>query len=194
MPFLRITIKTYDMRKGETKYIPIIGNKYGQWTIISTEIKKNSPHRNIYWKVKCKCGKESWRSAEYLVNGRTNSCKSCAKSPFTENSFLLNYTNRIKERAKKKNLEYNLTDDYLLDLLRIQNYKCALSNISINLSREWRKKQQTASLDRIDNLLGYVKNNVQWVHKDINFMKSTYPQDYFIDLCKKVVENYSKCG
>jgi len=45
---------------------------------------------------------------------------------------------------------------------------------------------KTASLDRIDNEKGYVEGNVQWVHKDINNMKHTYPNDYFVNLCQQV--------
>lgn len=34
---------------------------------------------------------------------------------------------------------------------------------------------------------GYVDGNVQWVHKDVNFMKSDLEQSRFIDLCAKIV-------
>lgn len=34
---------------------------------------------------------------------------------------------------------------------------------------------------------GYVKGNVQWVHKDINLMKNALDQEYFVNLCTKVV-------
>ena len=35
---------------------------------------------------------------------------------------------------------------------------------------------------------GYLKGNVQLVHKDINFMKQQFDQDYFINMCKAVAE------
>ena len=44
----------------------------------------------------------------------------------------------------------------------------------------------TASLDRIDSKKGYIKGNLQWVHKDLNIMKNSYPNQYFIEMCKKV--------
>ena len=46
----------------------------------------------------------------------------------------------------------------------------------------------TASLDRIDNTKGYTQDNVQWVHKDINRIKSDLSQEYFLTLCKTVVD------
>ena len=35
---------------------------------------------------------------------------------------------------------------------------------------------------------GYIKGNVQWVHKDINYMKSNFEQPYFIDVCKMIAK------
>lgn len=60
---------------------------------------------------------------------------------------------------------------------------CALSGIPIQL-RPF--KQLTASLDRINSSLGYTKNNVQWVHKHINLMKSKLDDATFILLCNVI--------
>jgi hypothetical protein len=46
----------------------------------------------------------------------------------------------------------------------------------------------TASLDRINNNLGYVIDNVQWTHKAINQMKSDRTQEEFLNLCCLVAE------
>ena len=58
----------------------------------------------------------------------------------------------------------------------------------INLDRKG--KNQTASLDRIDSSKGYTKNNVQWLHKDINIMKRDFPEEKFLFLCKQIVKNH----
>jgi hypothetical protein len=47
---------------------------------------------------------------------------------------------------------------------------------------------QTASLDRIDNNKGYTKDNIQWLHKNINLMKHCFDQKYFIELCNLISE------
>jgi len=47
----------------------------------------------------------------------------------------------------------------------------------------------TASVDRIDSSIGYVMGNIQWVHKDINKMKSDFSQELFIAWCGLVASH-----
>ena len=42
------------------------------------------------------------------------------------------------------------------------------------------------SIDRINNNLGYIKGNIQCVHRTINYMKGTNNQDDFIKLCESI--------
>ena len=35
----------------------------------------------------------------------------------------------------------------------------------------------------------YIKGNVQWLHKHVNIMKNSFPQEMFIYLCNKITEN-----
>lgn len=68
--------------------------------------------------------------------------------------------------------------------------KCALSGINLILGHEKDGKTIcTASLDRIDNNMGYVNGNVQWVHKDINFMKQDLTQLEFLNYCRLIAAN-----
>ena len=45
------------------------------------------------------------------------------------------------------------------------------------------KRIGNASLDRIDSSKGYVKDNIQWVHKDVQIMKNKFSEDYFKQIC-----------
>lgn len=49
--------------------------------------------------------------------------------------------------------------------------------------------ETTASLDRIDSLKPYNIDNIQWVHKIVNFMKYNLSEDDFLFYCEKIVEN-----
>ena len=168
----------------------IKGNIYGQWTVISNELKRYT-NRAIYYNVVCNCGRKGWRSASLLENGRTKACKSCCKTANNENTFIISYLNKVKRRSKISNFEFDIDAKYIENLLIVQNRKCALSGLDIYLRPNYIRNEQTASLDRIDNTKGYIKGNVQWLHKDINNMKHTFNEEYFIKLCKFVT---SKCG
>lgn len=94
--------------------------------------------------------------------------------------------------AGKRGIEVSITDDELYQIFLNQNGKCALSSvdISLTLSRTKNKTAEiTASPDRIDSSKGYHVGNVQWIHKDINFMKSNMPEDEFIHWCELIYLN-----
>ncbi len=93
---------------------------------------------------------------------------------------------RLKRVAKLRNIKFTITDKEMWKLLTNQERKCALSGLSIVFKNA---RHKTASLDRIDSKKGYTIDNVQWVHKDINRMKSSLKQNYFIKLCKLIYEN-----
>lgn len=108
---------------------------------------------------------------------------------------------RFKNSAHKRSIKWkeDVTVEYLWQLFENQNRKCALSGIEITLSKGNNIPLQTnnrnldysgwtASLDRIDSSKVYEKGNLQWVHRNINIMKNSYSQEYFIELCKKITE------
>ena len=56
--------------------------------------------------------------------------------------------------------------------------KCKISGIDLIMTPKG--NHQTASLDRIDSSKGYTEDNIQWVHKDINWMKNSFKEDVFL--------------
>lgn len=91
---------------------------------------------------------------------------------------------KCKSSAMLRKLDWDLSEEYLWQIYLSQDKKCALSGKEIG----WAKEGQvhTASIDRIDSAVGYIAGNVQLVHKDINFMKQQYSQEYFVEMCKLV--------
>jgi hypothetical protein len=77
-----------------------------------------------------------------------------------------------------------------VNLYEKQNRKCALSGVEIKLVSNILKnpKNNTASIDRINNNKDYTTNNVRWVHKDLNYMKQDFSDEEFIEYCRKVAE------
>lgn len=102
---------------------------------------------------------------------------------------LSDFVSLIKS-AKERQLDFDLTPDYLYKLYIQQNKKCAITGIDIVL--DYSKSngsyiEKTASLDRIDSSKGYITNNVQWVHKRINFMKGDMMLEELITWSKLII-------
>lgn len=143
-------------------------------------------------KVQCKCG------YTYLINRGTlneiNKCRTCylqtskvgsEHGSYKGTEFVSQtYYSSIKNSSNKRKIECSITIDYINNLLIEQNHKCKLSGLPIKIGNA--RSETTASLDRINSDLGYIENNVQWVHKDINKMKLDLDQKEFLDLCELI--------
>ena len=89
--------------------------------------------------------------------------------------------------AKIRNLELSITPDDIYKKYIEQNKKCALSGDELLLSNDICINE--ASVDRIDSRIGYIKGNIQLVHKKINQMKMDLSENEFFDLSKKIYHN-----
>lgn len=100
----------------------------------------------------------------------------------------------ILSHAKERGLEVNVTVEDIWKQFLAQGGKCALSGVDLVLEHnkhrttDSRNKSTTASLDRIDSKRGYEIDNIQFVHKDLNSMKWSLEQDYFIELCTIIAQ------
>jgi hypothetical protein len=142
---------------------------------------------NFRVKCLCDCGAEFLSRTGLLKNNITNSC-GCSPNGQWKGYGRLSGINlyRIKRNAKVRNIPFSVTAVELWELFVKQRGMCALSGLPIEINI---RGKNTASLDRIDSLMGYTLENVQWVHKDINLMKMDFSQDRFFELCKKVIQN-----
>ena len=121
---------------------------------------------------------------------QTKKYKEWLKNAKTYGTLSARYVYGLKASAKKRKLDWDLDGPFLLKLMEKQNYKCAISNVSIKFADKVEKQyEQTASLDRINSNYGYIENNVQWVHKNVNTMKWNLDQGVFIKWCKIIANN-----
>lgn len=97
--------------------------------------------------------------------------------------------NKLKKQAYKRKLAFSITMEYIGDLFEKQKKKCALTGELLTLKKTVKDQTQTASLDRKNSSMGYIEGNVQWVHKDINRMKSNFSEERFVNSCQKIVEH-----
>lgn len=125
--------------------------------------------------------------------GHTYKIKHMAREKTNEN-ICITLFKKIESNALKRNLNFELTVEDMWDIFIQQDGKCAITGVNINMLNANINNNyhlQTASLDRKDSSKGYIKGNVQWVHKAINSLKSDFTDDEFISLCHLVATTNS---
>lgn len=170
----------------------ITGEKFGRLTAIEM-IQDPDRLGTYHWLCKCDCGSTKIVDGSSLRTGITKSCGciSFEKSWKGYGKLSATYWNRIMKGAQKRKLEFSISMKDAWELYESQKRHCALSGVPIQIITNYTRKhrEHTASLDRIDHDKGYTKDNIQWVHRDINMMRRTMPIENFIDICKKVANN-----
>lgn len=171
----------------------LTGKRFGKLIVVEKSVKRYSNNRGVHWLCRCDCGKETCVLSWSLRSGRTNSCgcygRTHAWKGYKEISS--SYWSVVKRGAKMRKLPFKINIKFAWELFEKQEKKCALSGLPIDFTRDRRKTKQTASLDRINNKKGYTKDNVQWVHKDVNWLKQDFDQEYFFQLCEAVAKHWN---
>lgn len=100
-----------------------------------------------------------------------------------------------KDRTKKrgKNHEFDITLDFLMELLEKQDGLCAVSGIKMlttthrdECPEDMRVNPNKLSIDRIDSKRGYTQDNVQLVCCWVNLMKLDVSIDVFKERCRLI--------
>ena len=170
------------------KLSEMLNKVFGYLTVISYA--ETNKSRNKVWLCQCVCGKTTKATTHVLRNGHTTSCGCKQHKKGVESKFFKGFKDitgskwyTIKRGALIRNLSFNITKEDVWRAFEKQNKKCALSGLPLSFL------DGSASVDRINNSLGYETNNIQIVHTDINAMRSDYSVDYFIKMCKQVANN-----
>jgi hypothetical protein len=107
-------------------------------------------------------------------------------------SYLRRLLAKKRHLAKKDGPEVTITFEHLIDLWNRQNGRCALSGRKM----VWKEKsnrstvvhsQDVASIDRIDQRLGYVPGNVRLVCWRVNTFRGHFPDEELIEFCRDIV-------
>lgn len=156
----------------------------------------------------CDCGTEKLIGSQQLRIGRTNSC-GCKHSEWFVASRRPEWDERraknrvslgtkawtlVVKRAARTGRDLTITREFAQQLIERQGFRCALSGLPIYFAQSRKEGQSTASLDRIDSAFGYTPENVQWVHKDLNWMKQDYDIGYFVEMCTAVAQHSKTKG
>ena len=146
-----------------------------------------------YYKQCPKCGKDQgYLRKNYAEQSERlgKACRKCTNIDPNSNShkgyykevLRKSFAHKYEANAKTRNIPWDVSYNYLAELLIEQDFKCALTGWDIHAM----DVNSPASLDRIDSSLGYIEGNVQWVTIKVNMMKQRYSQQDFIEVCKAV--------
>lgn len=188
-----------DKKKNKNTQKRMLSSKFGTLTPIRY-LGYDSRRRFSFYECKCDCGTIVIKNSRKLLYAKICS-KRCVLKPnkqkFKKESWIWKgyeeisgtFFAKIKREAKEREIEFNLTIEQLWNLFIKQNQKCALSGVPLKFQSNYRVSDQTASLDRIDSSKGYTIDNVQWVHKIVNFMKQSLSKKELLAWCKLIIDN-----
>lgn len=168
-----------------------IGSIFSEWTVISAV--PRVPYGRSQYVCQCSCGEVQNIDSHRLRNGGSNKCRKCWILGQNNHAHVGpihgRYLTRLKDGARHRNLEVTITMEDLHEIWVAQKGICVLSGYELTLMANARDSTGTASVDRIDSLGQYSRDNIQWVHKDVNKMKLDIPEPYFFQLCHAVSSN-----
>jgi hypothetical protein len=133
---------------------------------------------------------------------RKNKCKSCMSNEYKNREDKEDYINKqrkwrsnnlihyrvesARHRALRKGIVFEIRDEDIVNKLSEQNNKCYISKQTISMiENDW----YSLSLDRLDNSLGYTKDNTIVVTKFVNSSKNDLPLNIFLKMLKEVCDN-----
>lgn len=96
-------------------------------------------------------------------------------------------------RASIKGFEFNLTANYVRELWRAADGKCALSGLAFDtdVANGQPRDPFRPSLDRIDNSKGYLQGNVRIILYGLNVALGASGEDVYLMIAKAVIEKNS---
>lgn len=176
----------------------ISGEKFNKLEIIEFSYRKN--HRD-YYLCKCECGKEKIIMGVCLYRKRGSVTKSCgclnkqaridSRKPYWYHAQKKIY-HGYRSKAKERNISFELDWNTFIDLISKDCYYCGRWHQAY--LRTWVGSPIFTynGIDRINNDLGYTKNNCITCCIDCNIAKSHHSTEEFKKWASNVYKNINK--
>ena len=125
-------------------------------------------------------------------------CKSCTRnSTIAKTDGNISYALRALlwrggTRGQKFFDRQGLTLENLYEVYAKQNGRCALTGLLLTAKRGVGRVAGNVSLDRIDNSLGYTKQNIQLTTLKANEMKGDGTEEQLLSYCKAIVKTLGR--
>lgn len=143
------------------------------------------------WECLCECGNSTNVRSDLLTSGKTKSCSCLRKLPEGEGAKNTLYA-RYKKQAKERNLIFDLSIDDFTSLTKGICYYCGLEPQQIAGNKSFNGIYRYNGIDRLDNKIGYTKDNVVSCCGGCNHAKSDMDYEDFKKVIKRTYINLYK--
>lgn len=177
------------------KYTNRIGHKYGRLTVVrfGGRNEQSIKQRTVLWYCDCDCGTKNYLvNARNLHNNRVRSCgcllieqsrkAGISKALPGKLSAETRLYKKYKSNAKKRELDFNLTQKQFLDLVYMPCYYCGTDKSDSTIAhRRYLDdiKIEHNGVDRINSKVGYIISNCVPCCKHCNWAKKEMDLDFF---------------
>lgn len=165
----------------------LVGKKYGKLTVIKrVGSKKTGP--NSYsptWECLCDCGNTKIVDSHSLVYTHTSSCGCRFSHRDRSVPALHSLMNKYKQRSKKKNIEFSLTEEEFRNITSANCYYCGCPPRKVT-KEKCNSKYTYNGIDRIDPLKGYTLENSRTSCWRCNAAKNDMSEEDFINWINQV--------
>ena len=129
---------------------------------------------------------EHFNKRSQITRGYSYHCKECTRQirAYAKNNNIRKYfvdlIRNAKNGCKKRGIsDFEIDADYLVELCSNQQGICPITGINLTFVSGSGVIYSNASIDRIDNTKGYLKNNIQLLCRSANSMKLNMTQKEF---------------
>lgn len=170
----------------------IPGMVFDKWTVLSvpyTKVNSKSTKTDSYVDVGCRCGVKSVCMASSLIKGRSRGCRSCARKRIrTDDQLKITSINDIyrdyKDSARIRGYEFKLSIEEFREFIFKNCFYC--NSIPANIKKNKHTITMYNGIDRLDNNIGYLRDNCLTCCSICNTMKLDYPATDFLEHMKKI--------
>lgn len=169
----------------------LTGLKFNSWLVLNlSHIKVQGSSRRVYWACKCDCGQIKNVVGQSLVSGKSKCCGIKHSNKLEGEGARHNIFSNYLCKAKRRNLEFSLTENEFGKLTKENCYYCGKIPSNIHGNKKFKGDYIYNGLDRVDNNLGYILSNVVPSCKNCNLAKRLLTEQQFFEMIKRVYERH----
>lgn len=172
------------------------GDRFGMLVVQKIlYVQNNKSDIRLQAEVQCDCGTIKKVFTRNLTRMSTTHCGCKKKENYGKGrrlEFGVSARNRLimsyKHNAKNKNIDYNLSNDEIIELFKGNCYYCGVEPSSVTKAKSYGTYTYNG-IDRLDSTNGYVTTNVVSCCSTCNYLKNKYSEIEFLTIIMKIANH-----